>query len=513
MSGNNDFNYDIDSILAEFSAYSEKLSGTEQSSPSQEGAPAQAHRPNAGNGSGRSGQPNLPQRFSPEPPQASDHAPVRSSSRRPPVSDDEFVREYRPHSRSSRHEPVPEPGRQAKRGAGQSAGHRTSPAGRRAGSAPVPAASARTNLTGRIFIVLSVLAFCWILVHIHPDSGAVTASSSAAKLNLVERFDTYVNNAASDALSDLTYIPKIYTIPESDIVAPKPDQAKFGSTTDPAEVQAVIDSAAALLDGQTMIWNPDINFVAGSAIRYYCDATILAVTWQEDIEGKCCSCSEVKIAHGSQLKRKVAGDTYSTGVRYYATDMAKECNAVVAINGDFYDYRQIGVTVYQRELYRFAPDRLDSCHITASGDLLFSYAGELTDAEYTRQFIADNDVVFTLSFGPVLVDNGELLPIDNSYPVGEGNRTYSRSAIGQLDQLHYLLMTVNYADGYTTTAKLDQMGRFMYLKGCQKAYELDGGQTSILIMNGEAVNHVDWDNERTMSDIVYFATAIPEDEQ
>ena len=53
----------------------------------------------------------------------------------------------------------------------------------------------------------------------------------------------------------------------------------------------------------------------------------------------------------------------------------------------------------------------------------------------------------------------------------------------------------------------------MYIKGCQKAYELDGGQTSILIMNGEAINHVDWGNERTMSDIIYFATAIPEDEQ
>lgn len=508
MSENNDFNYDIDSILAEFSAYSETLSEAERQPSAPKEPLAQPHR---------QGQP--PRQASPEPPQRSGQAPVPAPPRRPAAQDDEFVREYRPHSRPSRYEVSQEQGRQSRREAGHPPGRRTPPAaerpaGRKAAPVSVPAAvPAGMNLTGFIFAVLSLLAFFWILMHIHPDSGAVTASSSTTKLNLVERFDTYVNNAASDALSDLVYIPKIYTIPESDIVAPKPDQSKFGTTTDPAEVQAVIDSAAALLDGQTMIWNPDINFVAGSSIQYYCDATILAVTWQEDIDGKCCTCSEVKIAHGSQLKRKVAGDTYSTGVRYYATDMAKECNAVVAINGDFYDYRQIGITVYQRELYRFVPDRLDSCHITASGDMLFSYAGELTDADETRQFIADNDVVFTLSFGPVLVDNGELLPIDSSYPIGEGTTTYSRSAIGQLDELHYLLMTVNYADGYTVAATLSQMGQFMYLKGCQKAYELDGGQTSILIMNGEAVNHVDWGYERTMSDIIYFATAIPEDEQ
>ena len=45
-----------------------------------------------------------------------------------------------------------------------------------------------------------------------------------------------------------------------------------------------------------------------------------------------------------------------------------------------------------------------------------------------------------------------------------------------------------------------------------KAYNLDGGQTSEIVFQNEPVNHVDFGYERTVSDIIYFATAIPESE-
>jgi hypothetical protein len=46
----------------------------------------------------------------------------------------------------------------------------------------------------------------------------------------------------------------------------------------------------------------------------------------------------------------------------------------------------------------------------------------------------------------------------------------------------------------------------------KNAYTLDGGQTSTLVFRDEPFNRVDWDFERTMSDIIYFATAVPEEE-
>ena len=260
-----------------------------------------------------------------------------------------------------------------------------------------------------------------------------------------------------------------------------------------------------------MAFDPNADFQAGKEIRYYYDETILAITWKEIIDGKCCSCAEVKVADGSQIRRKLSGDTYGSSIQLYASDMAKAANAVVAINGDFYAFRTIGITAYQRQIFRCNSPTLDTCFFTASGDMLLSYAGEHTDWDETQQFVNDNDVVWAITFGPILVDNGELRTV-GSYPIGEINTTYSRSSIGMLDTLHYFCMTVNYDDGYAVASTLSQLAQFMYDKGCQKAYALDGGQTSVMLMNGELVNHVDFGYERTVSDIIYFATALPEEE-
>ena len=121
----------------------------------------------------------------------------------------------------------------------------------------------------------------------------------------------------------------------------------------------------------------------------------------------------------------------------------------------------------------------------------------------------EHDVVFSLSFGPILVENGQLLPAESygDYPIGELNRIYSRSGIGQLGERHYLIATLGEQGPYNTRAQLYSFATYMAAKGCQSAYTLDGGQTAVMIFNGKTFNRVDWDSERTMSDIVYFATA------
>lgn len=367
------------------------------------------------------------------------------------------------------------------------------------------------NVIGGVFAFVSLIALFWIFLNVHPDSGSVANATTAdLKLDLVEKLNVYINNATSDALGELSYIKKIYTIAESDTVAPNPDATKYGSTTNPADIQAVIDSADILLDGQEMIWDPNANFLPGSEIQYYCDYTTLVIVWKEVRENKVCTCAEVKIAHGSQLRRKLANDTYGSGVQLKASDMAVSANSVIAINGDFYTFRNLGITGYQRKIYRCNPQTVDSCFFTADGDMLFAYAGELMGEGEAQKFMDDNDCTFCIAFGPVLVDNGELRTITR-YPIGQINTTYSRAAIGMLDDLHYFLMTINYEGNYQT-ATIHELAEFMYQKGCYKAYTLDGGQTSVMIMQGQPVNHVDWGTERVMSDIIYFATAIPEQE-
>ena len=421
-------------------------------------------------------------------------------------------RENRTEPRTERSEdraPQPAPRREPRREPGR-------PKERDARSRPQPPREATPvrpafSFGYLILIVLSILALVWALVNVHPGTGTNTGSTTENRLDLVGKLDVFMNNSASDALENVAYIRKIYTIPESDLVAPKPDQSKFGSTTDPAVVQAVVDSAAELLEGQELIWNPDIVLMEGSEIEYYCDETILVIAWKEAINNSACSFVEVKIAHGSQLRRALSDNTYGSSVYMYPTQMAQNANAVVAINGDFYGHRSCGITVYQRQLYRFNPRSLESCFFTASGDMIFTHVGELNTEDDVKRFVQDNDITFSISFGPILVENGEK-KTTNTYLVGEVDIQYSRAAIGQVDKLHYLLMSINEEGVYKNRVTINQAADLIYAKGVPNAYALDGGQTATIVMNGETFNRPDWGNERIMTDIIYFATAIPGEE-
>ena len=365
-------------------------------------------------------------------------------------------------------------------------------------------------LLSLIFISFILILLCWTLLFLHPASGTLSFSASDTKLRLSDKLDVYVNNAAADALGELTYIKKVYTLQESATVAPAPDPNGFGTTYDPADITALIDKASIMLDGQKMTFDPTADFVPDEPIRYYFDDTILVIAWKEYIEQRCCTFAEVKIAHGSQLRRKLAEDSYSSSVQLYASDMANASNAVVAMNGDFYAFRDLGITAYQRKLYRNNPAQVDSCFFTASGDMLFTRAGELMGEGEAEQFIAANDVVFAVAFGPILVDNGEL-QYCSGYPIGEVNIEYSRSCIAMTDELHYLLMTINHTPDARPRATINELARIIYSKNVWKAYTLDGGQTAEIIMMGGPINHVDFGYERAVSDIIYFATAIPEE--
>lgn len=378
------------------------------------------------------------------------------------------------------------------------------------------------RLIGYALALLCLLLLVWIAGHVHPEITSVSAApavspapgssasapSTAQTLN--DRFARAVENELHiGALEDITFIRRSYSIPESAIVAPRPDPALFGETDDPNVVQAVVDSAAELLDGQSLAWNKDIAFMPGSTIRYYCDETILAIAWKEALGNSAVSFGEIKTADGSQLRRYIANNSYGSDVQLYASDMASDVNAVIALNGDFYAFRKIGITVHARQLYRNEGKSLDTCFVTSGGDLVFAHRGELQSEEDTRRFMAEHDVVFSLSFGPILIENGVLQSADSysGYPIGEINNIYSRSGIGQLGEKHYLIATLGEQGPYNTRAQLYTFATYLAAKGCESAYALDGGQTATMIFNGETFNRVDWDSERTMSDIVYFATA------
>lgn len=411
---------------------------------------------------------------------------------------------------------------------------------------PEKAAPARGG-NSRLTVVCAgvfVLLMVWGLFNIHPgaeiikenapaESPAVSAPPAETQAPAEE------SPAASqepEALPEATPTPEPqvhYTIPYGSVVAPAANPANFGAVpvSSASELSAVIEKArqsGLLREDETVVFDPSLEFNTGSYYKdivYYLDETILAIAWKQIVDGNTVTCMEVKLADASQFRRKITGDAYGSPTDYLS-NLYKSTNAVVAMNADFYQFRDYGVMVYDGIVYKCTDKNyvekdgisykwyncLDNCFVTQNGDLLFKYFGEQYSWEELQQFVDDNGVVFSLSFGPVLVDNYEVKThYDGWYPVGEVNEGYSRAGIGQVDELHYLYMSLNHSDEKAARWTMLEFGQFFQSRGVKSAYAFDGGQTSEIIFNGDIYNHIDKSSERWISDMIYFGTAIPEE--
>ena len=75
-----------------------------------------------------------------------------------------------------------------------------------------------------------------------------------------------------------------------------------------------------------------------------------------------------------------------------------------------------------------------------------------------------------------------------------------------------MVVTANNEGKYGNFPTLFSFAKVLAGVGIEKAYTLDGGQTATIVMNDQVINRVSYGAERYISDIIYFATAIPENE-
>ena len=358
---------------------------------------------------------------------------------------------------------------------------------------------------------LCLVLTCNLLLSFMKISGNTRGSAQNSNTNyaLTDRYNMFINNTLSDTMGGILSIPKTYWLNDDDLVAPKPNPDGYGTTNDPASLQWLLDKAAPLLDGQETLFTTDVQIVPGSVITYYYDETILVITWKQLMDGSVYTISEVKIADPSQFRRFVADGEYGSYSKYYPSEMAASVNAVMATNADFYIYWGTGIVVYDSQLMRTEGYSMDSCFIDRNGDLLFAHKGQLTNKTQMQKFVEDNGIRFSMAFGPVLIEDGEIVNIKFPYPVGEGNASDTRMALCQRDTLHYMLVTVTQEPPYGPSPNWWGFAKNLKILGCEKAYNLDGGQSATVVMNNQVLNHV---KQRQTSDIIYFATAIPNGE-
>lgn len=397
-----------------------------------------------------------------------------------------------------------------------------------------------------ISLVASALLFIWGIFNVHPGATVPVKDTPSPVVTMpvvtVAPVETPSEEISSEGGGETAPAePEVpaepekphYTIPEGSVLAPKANPANFGSVPvgNAAELDAVIQQArdmGLLREDEKMVFDSSLAFNTGSYyqdIKYYLDETILAIAWKQIVDGNTVTCMEVKVADASQFRRKITGDTYGSPADYLS-NLNKSTNAVVSMNADYYQFRDYGVMVYDGTLYKCTDKRylvhngidykwyncLDNCFITREGDMILTYFGEEFTWDSMQQFVNDNNISFSLSFGPILVDNYEVQDhYVDWYPVGEVDKGYSRAGFGQFDERHYLYMSLNHSDEKSARWTMYEFGQFFQSRGVEKAYAFDGGQTSEIIFNSEIYNHIDKSSERWVSDMVYFGTALPEE--
>ena len=215
--------------------------------------------------------------------------------------------------------------------------------------------------------------------------------------------------------------------------------------------------------------------------------------------------ADITLSSSDYLKTALAQNSYGTNVTAKTSVTAAENNAILAVNGDYYGANSSGYVIRNGIVYR------DSVREDASNGDLAIYKDGSFKIIYEDQVSADqlvqDGVVNLLAFGPSLVENGEI-SVDTNTEVGQAMSSNPRTAIGIIDENHYIIVV---SDGRTSESKglsLYQMAEVMKSYGVKTAYNLDGGGSSTLYFNGQVINKPTTGgskiSERAVSDIVYI---------
>lgn len=239
----------------------------------------------------------------------------------------------------------------------------------------------------------------------------------------------------------------------------------------------------------------------------YEDETIKVAYSQEVIFDSIVHFAEVTIAHPSQIRTAWAGRSVGTSAVFSPLLIAEDINAVVAINGDFAGYRKEGIIIRQGQEVRYNPCGWSALLIDIDGNF------HIVPDKEAQAVMDEYNIVNSFAFGPSLVVKGEIeYNLDKSAgddPPMLNRSLHPRTAIGQLGELRYLLCCVEGRRKETRGVNIEQLAKIMYDKSCAQAYTLDGGQSTSLIINNNLVNIPLWGGNRKLSEILFFATAIP----
>lgn len=215
--------------------------------------------------------------------------------------------------------------------------------------------------------------------------------------------------------------------------------------------------------------------------------------------------ADVTIDDATQLRSAFADNQFGENITDLVSTIATDNDAVLAINGDYYGFRDSGIVIRNGVVYRDDPARTGLAIYTDGSMRVYDETSTTAD-----ELVADG-VWQTLSFGPALVTDGEVVSgIDDvEIDTNVGNHSIQgeqpRTAIGVIDENHFVFVVVDGREtGYSRGVTMTELAEIMQGLGATEAYNLDGGGSSELWFNGEVINQPSNGGERATSDILYI---------
>lgn len=223
-----------------------------------------------------------------------------------------------------------------------------------------------------------------------------------------------------------------------------------------------------------------------------------------------------------EMLRTVQNDPEKMGkVRVDATETAKKHNVVFAMNTDYYTYRvavnnnrHTGIVIRDGRLLYDDPytekqvtnsmfPNLDMLAFMPDGSLKVYHSWEKTAQEFI-----DEGVQTVYSFGPYLLLDGKVS--ERAYANNENKNP--RCAIGMVEPGHYVAIMCEGRLKRSAGVTISYLAKMMRAKGCQIAFNMDGGQTAVMVFMGKQLNQIGaYDggktNSRPTSEVLGFGTS------
>ncbi len=213
--------------------------------------------------------------------------------------------------------------------------------------------------------------------------------------------------------------------------------------------------------------------------------------------------ADIILSSPEYLQTAFAQNAYGRNVTEKTSEIAESAGAILAINGDYYGAQEDGYVFRNGVLYR---------NTSSSGqeDLVIYEDGSfaiINETDVTGEELLADGAQQVLSFGPALIENGTVVVSEND-EVGKAKTSNPRTAIGIVDNLHYMFVVSDGRTDENAGLSLLQLSKFMKEFGVTTAYNLDGGGSSTMYFNGKVINNPTTNGrsiaERSVSDIVYI---------